>query len=196
MLILFAPSNAILFLLFYHSIRQLRLVSRTYSTLGHVDIYRLEPLYALSVPGALTAIGLIVLAYLWSALSPAQSQQPAAIGLALTATGFTIAVVAFALPFWGAHRQLVFEKASALAEASSRFRATTIQLHRDLDRGRLREMDQLHKALASLEIEQNAIRKVSTWPSQLVAVRSLLAALLLPILIWAIQQALGRLIGP
>jgi len=56
-------------------------------------------------------------------------------------------------------------------------------------------MDSLNKALASLEIEAGALRRIQTWPWDPGAVRGLVAALLLPIVVWLLQLLLGRVLG-
>jgi hypothetical protein len=193
-LIVFIPVNGLAFLLVYHTFHQLVHVSRIYSEHTRIDIYQLQPLYALSLPGAFTALGLIAFAYSLFAISPpAAPANPVQIGLSLVFTG--IAAATFALPLLGAHRRLVAEKQASLAEVSSRFRATTVELHRQLDRGRLVQMDPLNKALASLQIEQDVLRKIPTWPWEPGAVRAVVAALLLPVAVWAIQLLLARVLG-
>lgn len=196
-MVVFIPANAISFLLAYHTVHQLVHVSRIYTKHARINVYQLQPLYALSLPGAFTAIGLILFLYVWNASSASTSASQAVgpVEIGLTVTFAAIAGATFALPLVGAHGRLVAEKDRRLAEASSRFEATTAQLHSQLDRGRLLHMDHLNKALASLEIEQNALRRIPTWPWQPGAVRGLVAALLLPVAIWALQLLLGRVLG-
>jgi hypothetical protein len=57
-------------------------------------------------------------------------------------------------------------------------------------------MDRLNVAVASLELEQNAVRRAPTWPREPGALRGLIAALLLPIVIWLIQCFLSRWVEP
>jgi hypothetical protein len=128
------------------------------------------------------------------AITPrAAPENPVQIGIYLVFAG--AASAAFALPLIGAHRALVAEKKASLAEASSRFKATTVELHRQLDRRRLAQMDALNKALASLQIEQDVLRKIPTWPWDPGAVRAVVAALLLPVAVWTIQLLLARVLG-
>jgi len=177
-------------LFFYHAVHQLVQVSRIYTDHARINVYQLQPLYALSRPGVLTALGLIAYIYIWTALA---APGPIEIGLAVVFGA--IAGAAFVLPLLGAHRRLTAEKEARLAEATSRFEAATIELHSQLDRGRLLQMDHLNKALASLEIEQNALRKIPTWPWQPGAIRAVVAPLLLPVAVWPIQLLVGRLLG-
>jgi hypothetical protein len=190
----FIPANGLVFLLAYHTVHQLALISRIYSEHARINIYQLHPLYALSRPTAFTAIGIILFVYSLFTIAPEQAaENPIQIGLTIGLAA--IALATFAWPLLGAHRRLVAAKETRLAEVASRFEAITVKLHNHLDHNRLLQMDQLNKALATLEIEQNAVRKIPTWPWQPGSVRGVVAALLLPIAIWAIQVLLGRLFG-
>jgi hypothetical protein len=46
-----------------------------------------------------------------------------------------------------------------------------------------------------LQIEQDVLRKIPTWPWEPGAFRALVAALLLPVAVWAIQVLLARFLG-
>jgi hypothetical protein len=193
-LLAFIPINVLLILVLYHTVHQLVQVSRVYTTHARVNIYQLQSLYALSLPGAYTALGLIFFVYcLWAITDPSDSSNAVQIGITLVFVA--IALATFAWPLLGAHRRLVKEKEARLADASSRFEAATRELHRRLDSGRLVHMDDLNKAVATLEIEQNALRRIPTWPWQPGAVRAVVAALLLPVVVWALQTFLGRVLG-
>jgi hypothetical protein len=185
--------NALSGLLAYHTIHQLALVSRIYTRHAHISIYQLQHLYALSRPGALTGIGIILFIYTWFATSGAGGLGPIEVALSLSMA--TIAGATFTLPLIGAHRRLAAEKSRRLAEASSRFEAATEDLHKLLDGEPVRGIDDPYKAIASLETEQVALRRISTWPWEPGAVRGLVAAFLLPVAVWGIQQLLGRLLA-
>lgn len=188
--------NAITGVLAYHTIHQLALISRIYTQHARINIYRLQPMYALSLPGAFTGIGIILYIYVWFATSTSVSPVVGPVEIGLSVSFAAIAGATFTLPMLGAHRRIVAEKNRQLAEASSRFEALTEELLRDLDNRRLARMDHLNKALANLEIVQSGLRRIPAWPWQAGAVRGLLAALFLPVLVWVIQLLLGRLFGP
>ena len=61
-----------------------------------------------------------------------------------------------------------------------------------MDRNELTRMDDLNKALASLEIERGALERVPTWPWERRTLRSLITAIVIPLLIWTIQAILQR----
>jgi hypothetical protein len=190
----FILANGLFVLLVYHTFHQLLHVSRIYTNHTRIDIYQLQSLYALSLPGAFTALGLIAFAYGLYAITPRGApDNPVQIVIYLVFAG--AASAAFALPLIGAHRALVAEKNASLAKVSTRFKATTLELHNELDSRRLSQMDALNKALASLQIEQDVLRKIPTWPWDPAAVRALVAALLLPVAVWIIQFLLARFLG-
>jgi hypothetical protein len=187
--------NAASGVLVYHTIRQLAQISRIYSHHARINIYQLQPLYSLSVPGALTAVGMMLFTYIWFATSTSMTPVVGFVEIGLSVVFAVIAAATFGLPLAGAHRRLVAEKNRRLAEAAARFEAASEELHRELDGRRLVHMDHLNKALASLELEQNAVRRAPTWPWEPGALRGLIAALLLPIVIWLIQYFLSRWLG-
>ena len=191
----FVAANGIMVLLLYHTLHQLAQVSRVYTKYAAISIYRLKPLYALSLPGAYTAGGIIVFISTFLATTTQSLQTAGLVALAISLTFAAIAGATFALPLAGAHRRLVKEKDSRLMDISSRFEVTSARLHHQLDGNRLLQMDALNKALASLEIEHAFVRRVPTWPWEPGTLRGLLAALLLPIAVWLIQLLLGRVFG-
>ena len=56
-------------------------------------------------------------------------------------------------------------------------------------------MDNLNKAMASLEIEYTAIKRISTWPWNPETPRLVLAALLFPVVVWLTQWVLQHVLG-
>lgn len=195
MVVLLLVGNAISFLLAYHTIHQLLLINRIYTQHARISIYELQFLYALSIPGAFTGIGVILFIYIWFATATSMVQSVGPVEFGLSASFGVIAVGMLILPLIGAHRRILAEKNKRLAEISSHFEKVTEQLLQTIDTGGYAQVDHLNKSLASLGIVQSTLRGVPTWPLELGAVRALLAALILPIAIWAIQLLLGRLLG-
>jgi uncharacterized membrane protein len=91
--------------------------------------------------------------YVWTALNPAS--DVIAIGMLLLITALVVA--AFVWPLLGVHRLLVEEKGRMLDEASLRLEAAIVELHQRMDSGKLEGMTDLNMAIASLELEQNAL---------------------------------------
>jgi hypothetical protein len=182
--------------LVYHTIHQLRLVSRIYATYAIVDLFNLGPLYAFSGLTVRTALGVIIYNYAWYATEPELLSQPhQLIGLGFGIFYAVVAIVTFAWPLLGIHRRLVEEKERLLSEASQRLKATIAELHRRVDAGELRNMDDMNKAMASLEIELNQLTRIPTWPWQPETLRGLITTLLLPVVVFLIQLVLQRTFG-
>lgn len=175
----------------YHTLRQLSLVSRIYTQYTQIDLLNLGPLYALSRITATTAMG-IILSYLSILSIPAAQPLKLLLGALLA----TIALGTLVTPLLGAHRLLIEEKGRRLGETSARLRGLIQDLHRGVDSGNLRGLDRLNNAISGLEVERNLLEKVPTWPWEPQTVQGLIAALLLPVAVWLVQLALGRILGP
>jgi len=188
----FVLTEAISGILVFHTVHQLRWISRIYASQTRLNLYRLQPLYAFSVPAGLTSAGLVLYTYAWFGTAPMLVSQPISRVLGVFFT--LVAAMTFAWPLLGIHRRLVAEKKRLLSESAQRFEATVAELHFRVDRGRLKAMDDLNKTLSSLEIEQAALRRVPTWPWEPGTLRSVIAALGLPIIIWLIQFGLQKLL--
>ena len=181
------------FTVLYMILRQLRIVSRLFSTRTRVDLFALEPLYALTGLTARAAVSFLALPVLFVILAPGIRDEPASLAIALA--GSLIAIATFLLPLAGIHRLLVTEKTRRLAEQSRRMLSAIEDLHRRMDQGRLRQMDDLYKAIASLDLERATLNKIPTWPWEPGSIRGVAAALLLPLALWLIQQVLQPLVA-
>ncbi len=172
------------------SIHQLRLIDRIFTRFTYLRLFRLGPLYAFSRHTLRSAVGLLILAYALFASAPEvlQSLVGGAAWFLLVSGG----VATFLLPLLGIHRHLVREKDRGLEETGKRMESGVAELHRRMDRNELTRMDDLNKALASLEIERGALERVPTWPWERGTLRSLIAAIVIPLLIWTIQAILQR----
>jgi hypothetical protein len=177
----------------YHTIHQLRVINRIYTEYTRINLFRMSPLYAFSSVTALTAVTLAIATYGWTALNPDSLSDPVSIAVILLIT--ILALVAFAWPLLGARRLMAKEQGQMLDEVSSRLRAAFVDLHQRLDDGELDEVDDLIKAISILETERDTLNGISTWPWQPEILRSLVTALLLPLLIWVIQYVLQLVLG-
>ncbi len=180
--------------LVYHTLRQLGWVSRIYTEHIRVDLLKPGPLYRLSRVTAGTSLGLVLLIYLFYATDPVFFFNAINLGVA----GFIafVAIAAFLLPLLGIHRILAAEKEHLLEETADRLKRTLAELHRRVDQVELGQMDALNKAIASLETERNLVSRIPTWPWQPEALRTLIGALLLPLILWLTQVLLGPILSP
>ncbi len=172
-----------------HTVRRLSLVARLYRRHTNVDIFRQAPLYALSRLTAQTTIGAVLVVYGIASVPTYVSQIPGRVMVAFIAL---LAAASFALPLVGVHRVLAGERDRLLEGISDRLRSAGAELHQRIDREHYQGMDELNKALAGLEIERNMIATMPTWPWQPETFRWVLAAMILPVVIWVIQILLQR----
>ena len=176
----------------YHTVHQLRLVSRIYTHHTNVNVFETGPLYALSRVSAMTAVALFFITYLYLALwSNWQfgSLADASVGVAF----ILVALGTFVWPLLGAHNLLQQERAHRKSEVGRRLEAVTNELHRRTDAGDYSDMANMDHAIDGLIKERGVLDKVSTWPWEPETVRVVVTALLLPAVLWTITRVLERL---
>lgn len=177
----------------YHTVHQLRLVSRIYARYTRINLFRQIPLYAFSDLSARTTLGLLLPLYAWYVVLPDTFARTGNVISAVVAN--VIAGLIFVWPLLGIHRLLVDEKEKLLAENSQRLEAAIAELYGRIDGGKLEGIDLLVKGMEGLEINHKAISRVSTWPWAPETLRGLVAALLFPLIVWLGQWLLQRILG-
>jgi hypothetical protein len=175
----------------YHTIHQLRIVQDIYNHCKIINLYALRPLYALSALSTRSAFSIIFISYLWYVLAPMLFEISVAVFVFFTCYAFLV----FMLPMRGIHRLLVAEKDRKLGENGEWQRSTALEVHRRLEKSDYGDMDALNKAMASLELEHTALERISTWPWQPGTIRTVIAALLFPVVVWLMQWVLERLLA-
>ncbi len=189
----FAIANAILAIFVYHTVRQLRLVTRLHATVPRINLYRRAPIYAFSRLTARTGIGWI-LAFslgLWPRLGPTLTTNGAtAIAYALV----PFALLIFLLPLHSVHRLLVTEKRHLQSEVERRLETLFTRLHERIDAADTAGVEGFKMLLDSLLAERDTLSRMPTWPWRPGTVAGFLSALLIPILIGLLQQLLMDLL--
>jgi hypothetical protein len=180
-------------LLFYHTIRQLRLVSLIHSQATSVNLFQPQPLYAFSNLTLRTAVALVLLSYYIVAVSSRVSMGPATVGL--LGINLSLSVALFTLPLYGMHTRLREEKNRMMSAVSGRIDGVFGSLHRALEDPVAGQIDTLNKGLTSLMVERDLIVKSPTWPWTPGTVRAFASSALLPIALWLITRALESRIG-
>jgi len=175
-------------LLFYHTIRQLRLVSRIHSRAANVNLFQPQPLHAFSTLTLRTAVALVLLSYYILAVSSGGPIGPATVGL--LGINLSLSVALFTLPLYGMHIRLREEKNRLMSAVSGRIEGVLSMLHRSLEDPVAGQIDTLNKGLASLMVERDLIVKSPTWPWTPGTVRAFASSALLPIALWLITRAL------
>ena len=191
---IFSGLSGLMMVMFgWHTIRQLRMISRIYTQHTRVSIFDIGPLYALSRVTALTTVSLLVFSYVYIAVYTDWQINSVSNGVILVAL-LVVALLTFIVPLWGAHRLLQTEKAHRQSEAGRRIEAASDALHARADRADYTdEIDHLDSALGALLKEREVVAKASTWPWEPEALRAVFTALLLPVVIWLVTRVLERL---
>jgi len=177
----------------YHAIHHLGLINRIYSHHTLVDLFRMKPLYGLSNLAALTAGSLIMLPYGFLYINPdVQLTDPIVLITYLIIS--SIPLIIFFWPQLGIHNLQKQERGRLLNEAYNRYQKAVNNLHQHVDEENYKEMANISMAFGSLDMEIRTIKRVSTCPWQPEALRWLLTALILPLLMWLTQYFLGKLL--
>ena len=180
--------------IYYHTFRQLRLVSRTVGMVQRFDLFRLEPVYAFSVLTSRTGVGWVLL------MTITLLTVPLGVGrlpeLALLISQIVLAMGAFFLPLRIVNRRLVLEKRDLKEELNQRIKATLARLHQLVDENSLQEVSVLNEALKGLNAEREILERIPTWPWRRGLFAGFTSVIVLPVILFLIQFVLGRLLGP
>lgn len=175
----------------YHTWHQLRVVNQLYQTHSDVDLFQQEPLYAFSDLSARTAIGLLFIGLGWTLSAPQLSGMSTVVVYFVALS--VISGVTFVFPLLGIHRVLQQNKNVLLVQNLGLFQKATAVLHTQIESGQPTNMDNLNKAMQSLELERQLIERTPTWPWNPEAPRTVIAAILLPLILWAVQSVFQRI---
>ncbi len=186
---------SLLFLLMYHTLRQLRAVARVHALAPHVNLFRPAPLYAFSQLTLRTAIAFIAIVSTTVLVTSSRFQTyPVVIVAPFLAGGITVAIAAFVVPLQGMHRRISAEKKDLEWQVGRRLEAAMADVHRAVDARDLSEADGLNKLLASLIAEREMLARLPTWPWQPGTVGAFVTAILLPIALFLVTRELQRLV--
>jgi hypothetical protein len=174
--------------IYYHSIRQLRLVKQTVDMVERFDLFRLEPVYAFSRLTARTGASWLLLSTLTLIVFPIRYAVVPSIAMLLLQA--SLAVAAFVLPLWSVHQRLEGEKRSHLSELDQRVKSVFAKLHHSVDKGELNEIREINTALAGLAAEREVLDSIPTWPWRAQTLRGVLSLVVLPVVLLLIQLAI------
>lgn len=180
--------------IYYHSIRQLRLVDKTVKLVKHFNLFRLEPVYAFSAVTSRTAIAWALLLTLTLVVFPIQLAPIPTLSFLIVQVLFAMA--AFVLPLRIVNQRLVAEKRRLLSENEQRIETTLAQLHSSIDEKTMANPAELHAAISGLNVERSILEKIPTWPWRAGMLTGFLSIVVLPIIIFLIQLMLGNWLAP
>ena len=179
-------------LVFGRILRQAVLMRKFFAEV-HVDIFRPVRIYALTRYGAYFSVLLILLFYGGNLLSyPAFLFTPASVYLQL----FFLALIflLFYIPIAGINQRMVQAKARLLNELGRDLETLFNQIHAAAGAGDITAVDKHKGALETLKDLREFIQQLPTWPWQPGTFKNLLAPLLVPVVVFLIQQIISRLI--
>jgi hypothetical protein len=177
----------------FHTIRQLRIISRIHARAAAVNVFHLDPLYAFSSVTARTGAIALLLAYVSAATDPATFSNPTL--LAFVGLAVLVGLACFVLPLEGIHRRIATAKVRLASEANANLQIALGELNRSVRESELDLADPLHKQLSSLVIERDIIARIPTWPWQPTTFRGFATAVVLPIALWLVYRILDRLLA-
>ncbi len=189
---------ALIGVLVYHTIHQLGVVRRLLASDLDFNPFQPEPLYAFSTLTGSTAVLLLLNSYgwLWWILAgPARSGGTNLFPALLVTIFFAVlSLMIFVWPLWGAHQILRRSKRQALDKNTDLYSSAAGEVHQMVAARQVENIDDWQKALVALDLERAQIEKLPTWPWRPEALRGLIAAILLPTVIWLIQRFLDSLL--
>lgn len=186
-------SNGLGVVMSYQGFRQLNQIRKFYRLADKIDLYNLSPVYAFSKMTALLAIFIFVIVYITPLLLNPTSLQS---DLVTFQTYFFIALslAIFYSPLVGVNRRLIAQKEKLLKSVTDQLETMMDRIHHAIALEDYSEAGGMRSILMSLKEERELIESIPTWPWRPATLRWLLSAILLPIVIWLIQQLLERIL--
>jgi hypothetical protein len=185
----FLAGNAILAVFVYHTAHQLHMVGRIHAMVTRLNLYRRTPVYAFSKLTARTALGWILGLSLGMSPRIAPLLTPENLVL-LWVPILPMAIVLFTLPLVGVHRLLAREKARLQEEVEQRVEMVLLRVHGQQDADELDDLGNAKTLLDTLLVEREVVAKLRTWPWQPGTLAGFASTLLLPLVVWLLQQLL------
>jgi len=179
--------------IYYYSLRLLYLVNRTVKKIRRFNVFRPDPVYAFARVTSLVGVSWMIMLTITLLLFPTPFVEGMVLALLILQVG--LGVAAFVLPLWFVHRRLESEKLRLLEEFHRQVEQTTGRLHRCLDEDDMVPVTQLKDAMLGLSAEREILNALPTWPWRPGTLAGFLSATLLPILLFVLQVAIGRLLG-
>ncbi len=186
--------SAVLLMLLYQAVRQLRLVGRILDRVERIDLFHQRPLYAFSRLTGGIGIALIAIVLIGLALAPSPSEATSFWYVAWYGAFLGFAVLVFVVPLLGLHDRLVGEKERLQLATDERLKRVMAEIGADVDAGDLSRADGLNKTLASLLQQREILARLPTWPWSATTLRAFVSAIMLPLALFVVQRVIGQLL--
>lgn len=208
----YAPSGALLYLellvmvlalwgivatFLYHAVRQLRIIDDLFQWHTRVDLFDARPLTTFSTYSVVMAMGIVLMGYLWVAVYPREAGSVAyTLQVTIVIVLFVVSALAFFRPIWSGHRHLARLKHERLRACHAALDAAGRDLRNAVSSGDYGAGDSVHHAVVAITADLGRLERVSTWPWKAEAISPVLTAVLLPLVVWAVQQYVMRVLLP
>jgi hypothetical protein len=179
-------------LIAYHTIHQMRMISKVYAKCVQIDLFHLSPLYAFATVAARVSIALAVMTYAWVY---AFSVVGYIVGTLTLIVAIPLLFATFILPLLGIHRLLQEEKTRWQGENAVHLRAALNELHRRREADEYAQIDGVGKAIDSLMKEQTLLKEIPTWPWLPDTVRWVATAILAPVALALVTRVVQDFLG-
>jgi hypothetical protein len=93
-------------------------------------------------------------------------------------------------PLYQVHQLLEEQKSAQMSENARLLSASIVKLRQQVESQSIEELERTHKAISALQQDREITGSIPTWPWPPGSLRTTVATLLLPTVIWLIQQTL------
>lgn len=172
----------------------LLVMTRFYAGDLEVDLYNLTPVYELSNVAGKAGIFLVIWWYPNLPLNLDKPVQEDLFRVVIAAFVGLLPMAAFFIPIGLLNRRLSGEKSRLLGEVSGKLKDAFAQLESGFSDGHYDRVAGLESAISSFIKQKQYIEAIPTWPWRTGTFRVALTAVMLPVIVYIIQQVLERLL--
>jgi len=165
-----------------------------FAKLTYLDLYNLSSIYELPSLAAKAGLFYLPIWYI-NLLANINTALSAPIFLGVSVFGSIVPLAAFVFPIGALRRQLSLQKKEEIVQVSLQLKRAYEIVSTDFDQRKLAKMENLKAAIANLDSHRRYLESVSVWPWKQGTFRLTLTAVMLPILVWFLQQILNALLG-
>lgn len=171
-------------IILFHLYQRARIMNNILTERSDLSLFQQGGIHTYSLQGTRFAMLFMVMPFVWIFLDPGYPSLIIAIVFGM------IALLSFMYPILGVHRVLDRQKKDLLAAISTRLEEeiSLIVSAKDTTDPTSYKVDHIEKA-------HSIVSRYSTWPWSPGTFRQLIAAIMLPIVVWLLQYFLGRLIS-
>lgn len=178
----------------YQTLHRLSLIQEIYSHWTTVNLFRRQPLYALSNVTAISAASLTILPIGFLIANRLTNiQELDAVAVAVVVVIEATAFISFLWPQFGIRRLQREAKGRLLDEVNQLYQKALRELHQRVDQGELEASEELNITFTILEREMKHVQAIPIWPWDPETLRWLITALILPLSLMVLQLVLQRL---